>query len=58
MQINNNLQSFYKSNITQKLNKKTKSLQFLPKCLEDISDKKTLDDLKVWELVDKVVEFL
>jgi hypothetical protein len=42
MQINNNLQSFYKSNITQKLNKKTKSLQFLPKCIESISDKKTI----------------
>jgi len=42
MKIDNNLQSFYKSNITQKLNKKNKSLQFLPKCLEHISDKKTI----------------
>lgn len=42
MKINNNLQSFYKSNIAQKLNKKDKSLQFLPKCLESISDKKTI----------------
>lgn len=43
MRINNNLQSFYKSNISSKLNKKTKSLQFLPKCLEFIYDKKTIE---------------
>lgn len=42
MQINNNLQSYYQSNIKQKLTKKNKSLQFLPSCLEDISTKKTI----------------
>jgi hypothetical protein len=42
MKIDNTLHSFYKSNINQKLNKKTKSLQFLPKCLENISDEKNI----------------
>jgi hypothetical protein len=40
MKISNDLESFYRSNIAQKLEKKTKSLQFLPKCLEDINSKK------------------
>jgi len=43
MKINNNLPSIYKSNITKKLNKKTQSLQFLPKCLESISEVKYLE---------------
>jgi hypothetical protein len=42
MRVSNNLQSIYRLNITSKLNKKTKSLQFLPKCLDSISTKKTI----------------
>ena len=38
-----NLPSLWRSEITKKLNKKKQSLQFLPKCLESISDKKTID---------------
>ena len=41
MKISNELESVYRSTITQKLDKKTKSLQFLPKCLEEISKLKT-----------------
>ena len=41
MKISNN-QTQYRSNISSKLNKKTKSLQFLPKCLENIENQKTL----------------
>lgn len=37
MKISNDLESVYRATITQKLDKKTKSLQFLPKCLEEIS---------------------
>ncbi len=40
MRISNELESVYRSTITQKLDKKTKSLQFLPKSLEEISKKK------------------
>jgi len=40
MRIDNNLPSIYQTNITKRLNKKTKSLQFLPKCLESISGEK------------------
>lgn len=42
MKIESNYQSLYRSKISSKLNKKNKSLQFLPKCLESISDKKTI----------------
>lgn len=40
MRISHELESVYRSTITQKLDKKTKSLQFLPKCLEEISKNK------------------
>lgn len=40
MRISHELESVYRSTITQKLEKKTKSLQFLPKCLEEISKTK------------------
>jgi hypothetical protein len=43
MRIDNNIPSIYKSNITKKLSKKNQSLQFLPKCLESISDKKYIN---------------
>lgn len=42
MKIDNNIPSFYKSNISKKLSSKTKSLQFLPKCLEIISKDSTI----------------
>lgn len=40
MKVQNNSNSVYRSSISSKINKKTKSLQFLPKCLEDIYSKK------------------
>jgi hypothetical protein len=42
MKIEGNSNSVYRSKISSKLNKKNKSLQFLPNCLESISDKKTI----------------
>ncbi len=56
--MDNNLQSFYRSNISSKLNKKTKSLQFLPQVLKPISGEKTLQfndkKIKVAYLIDIV----
>lgn len=56
--MDNNLQSFYRSNISSKLNKKTKSLQFLPQVLRPISGEKTLQfndkKIKVAYLIDIV----
>lgn len=43
MKISNDLESFYRSNITQKLEKKTKSLQFLPKCLNDLNSNRNFN---------------
>ena len=61
MKINNNL-SVYKKNINNKLSKKNKSLQFLPKCLESIIDKKTLvykgEKIKTSYLIDIVHNLL
>ena len=37
MKLSNELESVYRSTITQKLDKKTRLIQFLPKCLEDIN---------------------
>jgi len=45
MKISNELESVYRSTITQKLDKKTKSLQFLPKCLEEINKVKFVNFL-------------
>ncbi len=54
--MDNNLQSFYRSNISSKLNKKTKSLQFLPEVLKPISQLKTINfndkKIKVSYLID------
>ena len=54
--MDNNLQSFYRSNISSKLNKKTKSLQFLPEVLKSISQLKTINfnnkKIKVSYLID------
>lgn len=62
MRIDTNLHSFYKSNITKKLAKKTKSLQFLPKCLESVSNQKTIpyknDKIKPAYLIDIVHNLL
>ena len=56
MKMDNNLQSFYRSNISSKLNKKTKSLQFLPEVLKPISQLKTINfnnkKIKVPYLID------
>jgi hypothetical protein len=56
MKMDNNLQSFYRSNISSKLNKKTKSLQFLPEVLKPISQLKTINfndkKIKVSYLID------
>ena len=56
MKIDNNLQSFYRSNISSRLNKKTKSLQFLPQILQPISNLKTINfrdkKIKVSYLID------
>lgn len=38
-----NLPSIWRTEITKKLNNKKQALQFLPKCLEPISNKKTID---------------
>lgn len=58
MRISHELESVYRSTITQKLDKKTKSLQFLPKCLEEISKNKfiyfTEKKIKTAYLVDIV----
>ena len=58
MKISNELESVYRSTITQKLDKKTKSLQFLPKCLEEISKLKFVQfsdkKLKTAYLVDMI----
>lgn len=58
MRISNELESVYRSTITQKLEKKTKSLQFLPFCLEEISEKKYIyfseKKLKTTYLIDVV----
>jgi hypothetical protein len=56
MKMDNNLQSFYRSNISSKLNKKKKSLQFLPEVLKPISQLKTINfndkKIKVSYLID------
>ena len=53
-----NQSSFYRDIINSKLNKKTKSLQFLPKCLDNISSIKLIDykdqKLKTSYLIDIV----
>lgn len=58
MKISNNLQSLYRSNISSKLDKKTKSLQFLPEILKPISGFKTIQfqnkKIKVAYLIDIV----
>jgi hypothetical protein len=58
MKMDNNLQSFYRSNISSKLNKKTKSLQFLPQVLQSISVHKTINfndkKIKVSYIIDIV----
>jgi hypothetical protein len=58
MRVSNNLESFYRANITQKLQKKDKSLQFLPQCLDDISKEKHINfngnKLKTSYLIDLV----
>lgn len=58
MRISNELESVYRSTITQKLEKKTKSLQFLPLYLEEISKQKFVNylgkKLKTAYLIDMV----
>lgn len=58
MKMDNNLQSFYRSDISSKLNKKTKSLQFLPDVLKSLSELKTINfrdkKIKVAYLIDIV----
>lgn len=58
MRISNELESVYRSTITQKLEKKTKSLQFLPQYLDEISKQKIVNflgkKLKTAYLIDMV----
>ena len=62
MRVSDNLNSIHRDNITSKLDKKKKSLQFLPKCLESINRQKNFfykgEKLKSAYLIDIVHNLL